>query len=69
MNSPDKRRLTSQQSRRIQALPDGYTVLSAQGQKLIVRRPDGRRARIRPSGRLIATDLVESVQFYLHVRG
>jgi len=69
MNISDTHALTKQQDRRIQALPDGYTVVSGQGHKLVVRRPDGRRLRIRPSGRLVTTDLVESVQSYLHVRG
>jgi len=69
MNTSDMRTLTEQQSRRIQALPEGHTVISAQGHKLIVRRPDGRLARIRPSGRLVTANRVESVQSYLHVHG
>ncbi len=59
--------LTQQQRRRIQALPAGYTVISTRGYQILVRRPDGRPMRVRPSGRLVAADLVERVQSYLHV--
>lgn len=69
MNTSDTHALPRQQSRRIQTVPKGYTVISAQGHKLIVRRPDGRLARIQPGGRLVAANPVESVQSYLHVRG
>jgi hypothetical protein len=69
MNISDTHALTQQQSRRIQTLPKGHTVISAQTHKLIVRRPDGRLARIRPSGRLVAANPVESVQSYLHLHG
>jgi hypothetical protein len=59
--------LTQQQRRRIQTLPAGYIVISARGHRLLVRRPDGRPMRIRPSGSLVATDRIENVQSYLHI--
>jgi len=61
--------LTQQQIRRIQTLPDGHTVISAQGRALIVRQADGQLARIRPSGRLVTTTPVQRVRSYLNVRG
>jgi hypothetical protein len=59
----------TQQQRRIQALPASYTIISAQGHKLLVRRPDGRPMRVRPSGRIVTADRVKSVQSYLQVHG
>jgi hypothetical protein len=67
MNTLDTKTLTQQQRRRNQAPPAGYIVTTATGHQLLVRRPDGRPTRIRPSGRLVGTDRVESVQSYLHI--
>ena len=66
MNTPETKTSTKQR-RRVQTPPAGYVVSSAKGHQLLVRRPDGRPTRTRPSGRLIATDRVESVQSYLHI--
>jgi hypothetical protein len=67
MNTPGTKTLTQQKRRRTPTAPAGYIVISANGHQLLVRRPDGRPMRIRPSGRLVATDRVESVQSYLHI--
>jgi hypothetical protein len=67
MSTHGAKTLTQQQPRRIQTPPAGYIVSSAKGHRLLVRRPDGRPMRTRPSGRLVATDRVESVQSYLHI--
>ncbi len=61
--------LTDQQVQCLNALPEGHTVIGPRGDRLIVRCPDGQLARVRPSGRLVAEALVESVQSYLHVCG
>ena len=67
MSTPRTKTPTQQQRRRTQTPPAGYIITSAKGHQLLVRRPDGRPMRTRPSGRLIATDRVESVQSYLHI--
>jgi len=67
MNTLGTKTFTKQQRGRIHPPPSGYIVTSAKGHQLLVRRPDGRPTRIRPSGRLVATDRVESVQSYLHI--
>lgn len=67
MNTSGPKALTQQQRRSIQTPPAGYIVTSARGHELLVRRPDGRPMRIRPSGRLVATDRIQSVQSYLHI--
>ena len=67
MSTAGTKTSTQQQRRRTQTPPAGYIVSSARGHELLVRRPDGRPMRTRPSGRLIATDRVESVQSYLHI--
>jgi hypothetical protein len=67
MNTPGTKTSIQQQRSRIQTPPAGYIVSSAKGHQLLVRRPDGRPMRIRPSGRLVATDRVERVQSYLHI--
>jgi hypothetical protein len=67
MNTPGTKTSTQQQRRRAQMPPAGYIVASTKGHELLVRRPDGRPMRIRPSGRLVAADRVESVQSYLHI--
>ena len=67
MSAATANTLTQQQRRRIQTPPTGYVVSSAKGHRLLVRRPDGRPLRTRPSERLVATDRVESVQSYLHI--
>jgi hypothetical protein len=67
MNTLPTNTLTQQQRSRAQTPPTGYIVISAKGHQLLVRRPDGRPMRIRPSGRLVATDRVESVQSYLQI--
>ena len=67
MKTPGTKTSTQQQRRRTQPPATGYLVTSARGHQLLVRRPDGRPMRIRPSGRLVATDRVNSVQSYLHV--
>ncbi len=69
MISSSDRRLTDQQLECLNALPDGHTVISPNADRLIVRAPDGRLSRVRPSGRLVAEALVESVQSYLQVSG
>ena len=58
---------TEQQRRPTETPPAGYIVSSEKGHRLLVRRPDGRPMRTRPSGRLVATDRVERVQSYLHI--
>jgi hypothetical protein len=67
MTTPRTNTLTQQQRRRIQTPPAGYTVTSAKGRQVLVRRPDRRPMRVRPSGRVVEIDRVESVQSYLHV--
>ena len=67
MNTLGTKTSTRQRRRRIQTPTSGYIVSSANGHQLLVRRPDGRPMRTRPSGRLVATDRVESVQSYLHI--
>jgi hypothetical protein len=67
MNTLGSKTSTRQQRGRIQTPPVGYIVTSAKGHQLLVRRPDGRPMRTRPSGRLVATDRVERVQSYLHI--
>jgi hypothetical protein len=67
MNTLGTKTLTQQQRRPVQTPAAGSIVVSAKGHQLLVRRPDGRPMRIRPSGRLVVTDRVESVQSYLHV--
>ena len=67
MNTLSTKTRTQQQRRRTQTPPAGYIVTSGKGHELRVRRLDGRPTRIRPSGRLVATDRVESVQSYLHI--
>lgn len=68
MDRSDAHAWTDQQSRRIQTLGQGHTIISSHGHRLIVRRPDGRLTRIRPSGRVVAAGRVQSVQSYLQVR-
>jgi hypothetical protein len=58
---------TQQERRRNQTPPAGYIVNSPRGHQLLVRRPDGQPMRTRPSGRLLATHRIESVQSYLHI--
>ncbi len=67
MNPPGTKTSTQQQRSRTQTPPAGYIVTSPRGHQLLVRRPDGRPMRTRPSGRLVATDRIESVQSYLHI--
>jgi hypothetical protein len=67
MNTLGTKTPTQRQRRSVQKLPAGYIVTSARGHELLVRRPDGRPMRTRPSGRLVATGRVESVQSYLHI--
>jgi len=67
MNTLGTKTSTKQQRRRTQTPQAGYIITSARGHELLVRRPDGRPMRIRPSGRLVATDRIESVQSYLHI--
>ena len=62
-------RLTDRQLECLNAVPEGHTVISPHGERLIVRGPDGELSRVRPSGRLVAEAHVESVQSYLHVSG
>jgi hypothetical protein len=69
MSTPDISEQTEDQSRRIETLPEGHTVVTAKGHRIVVRRPDGRLARIRPGGRLVAMSRVETVESYLDVRG
>jgi|GEM_PF-2799141 hypothetical protein len=56
-----------QQGLPVQTPAAGYLVTTARGHKLLVRRPDGRPTRVRPSGPLPATGRVQSGQSYLHV--
>ena len=67
MNTLGGKSLNQQQRRSTQTPPAGYIVTSAKGHQLVVRRPDRRPMRIRPSGRLVAADRVESVRSYLHI--
>ncbi len=53
--------------RRLQPPPAGYIVTSAKGHQILVRRPDGRRMRVRPSGPPVPGNRVESGQSYLHI--
>src|SRR5271165_798448 len=61
--------LTQRQIRCIQTLPEGHSVITVRDRTAIVRQPDGRLARIRPSGRLVVTIPVQKVRSYLHVYG
>lgn len=48
--------------------PDaGYVVTSSRGHRILVRRPDGRPIRTRPSGGRLAANRVAATQSYLHV--
>jgi hypothetical protein len=67
MKTPDTKTSSQQKRRRTKTPPAGYIVSSAKGHQLLVRRPDGRPIRTRPSGRLVASDRIESVQSYLHI--
>src|ERR1700690_2768020 len=67
MNTVGSKTLKQQRRRRPPPAPAAYIVSSAKGHQLLVRRPDGRPMRTRPSGSLVATDRVESVQSYLHI--
>jgi hypothetical protein len=67
MNTPGAKTLTQRQRSRTRTPPAGYIVASSKGHELLVRRPDGRPIRIRPSESLVTTDRVESVQSYLHI--
>jgi hypothetical protein len=68
MNTVGTKTSTQKQRRSARRTPPaGYIVASARGHELLVRRPDGRPMRTRPSGRLVATGRVESVQSYLHI--
>ena len=58
---------TEQQRRRGRASAPGYILTTPRGHQLLVRRPDGRPMRTRPSGRLATPGRVESGQSYLHV--
>ncbi len=60
-------KVTQQQRRRIQKPAAAYTVITPRGHQLLVRRPDGRPTRVKPSRRLVAADSVEGVQSYLHI--
>jgi len=61
--------LTRRQLSRMQRLPAGHEVVSVQGRAPIVRQPDGRLLRIRPSGRVVEAMPVERVRSYLHLHG
>jgi hypothetical protein len=67
MNTLGAKALTQRQTRFMQAPPEGYTVIGARGHRLLVRRPDGRQMRVRPSGRLVEAGRVKSVQSYLYI--
>lgn len=59
--------LTTRQLRRLETLPDDYTVVSAKDGAPILESPAGQTLRLQRNGRLAATTLIERVQFYLHV--
>jgi hypothetical protein len=62
-----KNLLTRRQLRRMERLPPDHEVVSVQGRAPIVRQPDGRLLRIRPSGRVVDSMPVERVRSYLHL--
>ncbi len=61
--------LTKRQIQRLRKLPPDYRIVSAQKRFPMVRRPDGQRLMVRPSGRLAVSPLVDRVQSYLRVDG
>lgn len=60
--------LSQRQLRRLETLPDDYKVVSARDGSPIVESPTGQTLRLQANGRLAATDLVQRVQYYLHVQ-
>jgi hypothetical protein len=60
--------LTRRQLRRMKQLPEDHKIVSIEGRLPIVRQPDGRLLRIRPSGRVVETLPVEHARSYLQVR-
>jgi hypothetical protein len=58
---------TQRQGRRIETPARSYTVTGPRGHRLLVRRPDGRPMRVRPSGSLLEAGRIASIQSYLHV--
>lgn len=67
MNPVGTKAAPQRQKPPIQAPPRSYTVASPRGHRLLVRRPDGRPMRVRPSGSLVEADRILSIQSYLHV--
>ncbi len=67
MSTPPTKAPSRPQSRPVPQSPRSYTVTDANGHRLLVRRPDGRPLRVRPSGSLVEADRIQSVQSYLHV--
>jgi hypothetical protein len=63
------RPLTPRQSRRLENLADGHEIVSVRDGVPVVRCPNGQMSRMQPSGRLVATSVVESVRSYLQVHG
>ena len=61
--------LTQLQIQRLRKLPPNYRIIAAPRRYPVVRRPDGQRMLVQPSGRLAAFPLVERVQSYLRVEG
>jgi hypothetical protein len=68
MNAPATNPPKPQKDRRRPArTTPGYTVVSPRGNRLHVRRPDGRPIRLRPNGNLLGAERINSVQSYLTV--
>ena len=65
---PPSSLLTKPQLRRLETLPDDYTVVSARDGTPILESPTGQALRLQRNGRLAATTLIQSVQSYLHVQ-
>ena len=61
--------LTRRQLRLMAQLPPNHEVVSVQGRAPIVRQPDGRLLRIRPSGRVVDAPSVQPVRSYLRLHG
>jgi hypothetical protein len=61
--------LTERQIRHMRKLPEGHRVVGMRDGAPLVRRPDGRLARLQPDGRLTSTIRVERVQSYLNLNG
>jgi len=61
--------LTERQKRRLETLSADHRVVTNRPGELIVRRSDGRLARIKSNGRLVPIPPVKRVESYLQLWG